>query len=49
MIVLTSLEIYNSFVNITKENNKFEIFKFLDEESGGISYSKVGGENEKNL
>ena len=26
MIGLTSLEVYNSFFNITEENNKFELY-----------------------
>ena len=31
MIGLVDLEIYNSIFNITKENNKFELYKFPDE------------------
>ena len=27
MIGITNLEIYNSFFNLTKENNKFELYK----------------------
>ena len=49
MIGLTSLEVYISFLNITKENNKFELYKFPDENSAGISYTKVRDEIGKNL
>ena len=34
---LISLEVYNSIFNITEEKNKFELYKFPDEKSGGIS------------
>ena len=40
MIGLTTLEVYNSFFNMTEENNKFQFFIFLDEKAGGISYEK---------
>ena len=30
MIGLTSLEVYNSILNITKENNKFELYRDTD-------------------
>ena len=30
MLGLIDLEVYNYFFNITKENNKFELYKFLD-------------------
>ena len=49
MIGLTGLEVYNSFVIITKENNKFELYKFPDEKAGGVSYEKVRDEIEKDL
>ena len=49
MISLTDLEVFNSFFNITKENNKFEIYKFPDEKSCGVSYIKVRDEIEKDL
>ena len=49
MIVLTDLEVYISIFNITKENNKFEVFKFSDEKSGGVTYQKVRGEIERDL
>ena len=49
MIGLTNLEVYNSIFNITEENNKFELYKFLDEKSGGVSYIEVGDELEKDL
>ena len=44
MIGLTDLEVYNSIFNITKQNNKFELYKFPDEKSGGVSYEKVRDE-----
>ena len=49
MIGLMDLEIYNSTFNITEENNKFELYKFPDEKSGGISYIKVRDEIERDL
>ena len=49
MLGLIDLEVYNSIFNITEENNKFELYKFPDEKRGGISYTKVRGEIEKDL
>ena len=49
MIGLTNLEMYNSTFNITEENNKFELYKFTDEKSGGVTYEKVRDEIEKDL
>ena len=49
MIGLTNLEVYNSVFNITEENNKFELYKFPDEKSGGVSYIKVRDEIERDL
>ena len=49
MIGLTGLEVYNSIFNITEENNKFELYKFPDEKAGGISYTKVRDEIERDL
>ena len=49
MIGLTDLEVYNSIFNITKQNNKFELYKFPDEKSGGVSYEKVRDEIERDL
>ena len=49
MIGLTDLEVYNSIFNITEENNKFDLYKFPDEKSGGITYEKVRNEIEKDL
>ena len=49
MIGLTDLEVYNSIFNMTEENNKFEIYKFPDEKAGGISYTKVRDEIERDL
>ena len=33
---LTSPEVYNSIFNITEEINKFELYKFPDEKTGGV-------------
>ena len=49
MIGLTDLEVYNSIFNITEENNKFQLYKFPDEKSGGVTYEKVKDEIEKDL
>ena len=49
MIGLTDLEVYNSIFNITEENNKFQLYKFPDEKSGGVTYEKVRAEIEKDL
>ena len=47
MLGLIELEVYNSIFNITEEKNKFELYKFPDEKSGGVSYEKVRDEIEK--
>ena len=39
----------NSIFNITEENNKFELYKILDEKASGVTYEKVRGEIEKDL
>ena len=49
MIGLTDLEVCNSIFNRTEENNKFELYKFPDEKSGGVTYEKVRDEIEKDL
>ena len=49
MIGLVDLEVYNSIFNITEENNKFQLYKFPDEKSGGITYEKVRDEIERDL
>ena len=49
MLGLIDLEVYNSIFNITKQNNKFELYKFPVKKRGGISYIKVRNEIEKNL
>ena len=49
MIGLTDLEVYKSIFNITEENTKIEFNKFPDEKAGGISYTKVKNEIERNL
>ena len=46
---LVDLQVYNSIHIITEENNKIELYKFPDEESGGVSYEKVRDEIEKVL
>ena len=46
---LTDLEVYNSIFNITEQNNKFELYNFPDSKIGGISYTKVRDEIEKDL
>ena len=49
MIGSTDLEVNNSIFNITEENNKFKLYKFPDEKSGGITYEKVRDEIERDL
>ena len=49
MIGLTGLEVYNSIFNITEENNKFQLYKFPNEKAGGVTYTKVRDEIEKDL
>ena len=49
MIGSTDFEVYNSIFKITKEKNKFELFDFIDEKSGGDSYEKVRNEIEREL
>ena len=49
MIGLVDLEVYISIFNITEENNNIELYKFLDEKAGGISYTKVKDEIERDL
>ena len=41
VIVLLSLEVYNSTFNKTGENKKMKLHKNLDEKSAGVSYGKV--------
>ena len=49
MLGLTDIEVYNSIFIITGDNNKIELFKSPDEKIGGISYTKVRDEIEKDL
>ena len=49
MIGLTDLEVYNSIFNITKQNNKIELYKLPDSKFGGISYEKIRDEIERDL
>ena len=49
MIGLVDLVVYISIFNITEQNNKFKLYKFPDEKSGGISYIKVRDEIERDL
>ena len=37
MIGLLDRDVYKSLFNITEENNKFKLYKFPDEKSGGVS------------
>ena len=46
---LVDLEVYNSIFNITEKNNKLEIYKFPEGKAGGITYTKVRDEIEKDL
>ena len=49
MIGLTDLEVYSSIFNITEQNSKLQLYKFPDEKAGGVSYTKVRDEIEKDL
>ena len=49
MIGVTDLQVYNSVFKTTVENNKFELHKFPDKKSGGVSCEKVRAEIEKDL
>ena len=49
IIGLTDLEVYNSIINITEENNESGLYKFPDEKAGGVSYEKVRDEYERDL
>ena len=49
MIRLVDLEVYNSIFNITEEKNKFKLYKFPDEKSGGVTFEKVRDEIERDL
>ena len=49
MIGLADLEVYNSIFNTTEQNNNFELYKFLDEKGGGVSYEKVRYEIKRDL
>ena len=47
MLRLVGLEVNNSILDIKKEKNIFELYKFLDEKIGGISYERVRDEIER--
>ena len=49
MIGLTDLEVYNSIFNITEQNNKLEIYNYPDEKIGGLTYTKVRDDIERDL
>ena len=49
MVGLTSLEVYNSFFNITEENIKFKLYIFPASKKGGITYEEIRDEIEKDL
>ena len=47
MIGLIPSKVYSSIFDITKENNKFELYNFPDSKLGDISYEKVRDEIER--
>ena len=49
MLGLVDLEVYNSNFNITEKNSKFDLYKFPDSKTGGISFEKGKDEIEKDL
>ena len=49
MIALRNLEVYNSFFNITEQNNKFKLYIFPVSKMGVVKYEKVKDEIEKDL
>ena len=49
MIGLTDLEVYKSVFNITEVNKNFGLYTIPDEKIGGISYTKVRDEIERDL
>ena len=49
MFGLTDLEVYISIFNITEQNNKLQLYKFPDEKTGGVSFTKVRNEIERDL
>ena len=49
MIGSTDFQVYNPIFNITEDINKFELYKFLDEKGGGVPYTKLRDEIEKDL
>ena len=46
---LTSLEVYNSFFNITEENDAYYVYIFPDSNKRGLIYEKVRDQVEKDL
>ena len=49
MLGLVDLEVYNSFIKITEEKNKFELYKYPDGRSVSVSFEEVRGEIQKDL
>ena len=49
MLGLVDPEVYNFIFNINITNNKSELYKFPDEQAGGISYEEGRDEIEKDL
>ena len=47
MVGITSLEVYDSFFNITDDNSKLKFYLFAESKIGGISYEKFRDEIEK--
>ena len=46
MIGLTSLDVYNSIFNVTKENNKFELYTDISDE---FSFEELNSELEDSV
>ena len=49
MLGIVDLELYNSIFNITKEINKFKLYKYPDGKSFSVSDEKVRDEIERDL
>ena len=49
MLGIVDLEVYNSSLDITKENNNLKLYRFPDEKRGRVSYEKVRDEIERDL
>ena len=49
MLGLVGMEVYNSIFKINEQFNIFELYKFPNEKSGGVSYEKVRDKIERDL